>query len=801
MKLFRIFLTLTLVIVSYFSYAQIVPTSPVPTGVPTQNPTQVPINPPSTTTTNTQNPQTNSTASQTNGSETNDKPLTNDALDEEFEKQKFRENNQYYIDGLPIFGNAVFRGNTSTFAPNSNVPTPENYTVGPGDQMRIDVTGLSLKSWDNIVVQPDGSIFLDQLGKVFIGGNSWDDAKNIIINKLISHNVAIGRGSDATITLTNIRSIRISIIGEVAMQGDYTVSSLTTLFNALYLSGGIKPNGTYRAIEIRRNNELYRVVDVYKYLLDGDLSDNIQLRDGDVIVVPLYKIRVGITGEVKRPAMFEVVSGETLSDVIRFAGGFTEFAYPNIIETIQLTDRMKRVKTIELKDKDYYYPQNGDRYNIQRILDQYENRVSITGAVYRPGMFELESTPTLKTLIKKADGLKEDAFLDRAYITRQNPKDFSMEMLTIDLRGIMNGTMPDIVLQREDVVSISSIYEISDQTNVRIVGHVKNPTSAAYYPGITVEDLILKAGGLLDGAEFNKVQISRRVKDSDRMASDAKLAEIINISIDPYLRITDQKTLLQPYDVVTIFADPSYSKPITVIIEGEVYRPGSYSLLSKNEKLSSIVERSGGITESAYLKGATIRRQNTFSTNSERLLNDQRKGIRNYRNKVLDQKADGEIESSVNSSLDQSIEPQFVSINLEKALSNKGSKDDLVLQEGDVISIPSMKQTVRIVGEVNQPSIAVYEPGKSLGKYIYNNAGGFNELAHKKHVYVSYPNGATKGIGFWGNHPKIEPGCEIVVPFKEPREKKQFDVQTFTAISSTVASMAAIVLAIIRLSN
>jgi protein involved in polysaccharide export with SLBB domain len=698
---------------------------------------------------------------------------------------------------LPIFGNDVFANNFST-STSANRPTPVNYVLGPGDRLSIDVTGNSVVSWD-LAISPEGAILLPGMGRLYIGGSTIENATEAIKGRLRQHNFAIGRGTDVAVTLSNIRSIRVSIIGQVRRPGNYSVSSLTTVFNALYESGGISSNGSFRNIELIRDNQLYATIDVYDYLLRGDLSSNYLLKDDDVIRVPEYKTRVSIEGQVKRSAYFEMKPGESLSELIRFAGGFTDQAYTNLIKITQVTDKQYRVKNVGVEDFDNYIPLKGDQFFVSPILDRFENRIVIKGAVFRPGAFELESSPTLKTLIERADGLKEDAYPERGYITRLN-EDNSMSVIPFFVKGVMDGTSPDIALQREDIVTIPSIFELAESFGVSIRGAVRSPGDFAYNAGMTVEDLIVLANGFTDGANMQRIEISRRVRDSDRRKKDAKLAEIITIDVDPQLRLSESKFKLEPYDIVSVYMMPGFVKPQIVRIEGEVMRPGFYTMIRKDERLSDLIKRVDGFTEFAYLKGATYQRGDYVETRTDkRIAQLKREQMAQEQLEATDGKTS---RLDLNSQVERN---NFVAIDFEYAIKHPGSSQDLILMDGDIINIPRELQTVKISGEVLWPTTAVYRPGMTAKDYILEYSGGFAESASKKNVNVILASGQTKATRsylFSRKYPAVEPGAEIFVPYKpKKKEREPMPAQAWIGLGTSMASLAAIIFGIINVSK
>jgi len=712
----------------------------------------------------------------------------------EVEKTK-KENRGINIEsGLPIFGNNVFNNNNSTFAPEANRPVPANYILGPGDKLTIAVTGNSVVTF-NSVVAPDGSISLREFGKVFVSGRTIENATIIIKEKLRANRFAVDNGTNVDVTITNIRTIHIHIIGQVQTPGDYDVSSLTTVFNALYQSGGITKNGTFRAVRVIRNNEEIAQIDIYDYLLKGDMSNNIVLRDGDIVQVREYNVRVAMEGEVKRPAYFEVLPGETLSDVIRFAGGFTDLAYKFSIKAIQLTDRQQRIKDIPRAEFESYTPLKGDKYTVSRILNKVENRVSIAGAVYRPGDFELTDGLTLKELILKADGLKEDAYLERGYITRQK-EDNSSEVIPFYVKGIMDGTDPDILLKKEDQIQLSSLFDYTDAYTVSIAGKVRAAGTFPFHSGMTVEDLILSSGGFSDGANMMEVEIARRVKDSDKRKRDAKLSNIIKVMIDPELKLADSKFKLEPFDVVSVFALPGYVKPQFVTIEGEVMNPGTFALITKDDRISDVINRANGFTAYANLKGASLKRHDLVETQSDAEQQEYKKQLLLQRQREVADTA--LLDELINN---QTKRNDLVGINLPDIMENPKGKKDLIVLDGDVINVPRMLQTVKVTGEVYSPKTIVYSQGKSLREYI-SRSGGFTEDAKSGDAYVLYANGDTKSTRsflFFRNYPNIEPGAEIFIPRKKPKKGRDGAsiAQTWVGLTASLASVAAVVYAII----
>ncbi|WP_092460838.1 SLBB domain-containing protein [Thermoflavifilum thermophilum] len=693
-----------------------------------------------------------------------------------------------------IFGEELFRNPNLTFEPDLNIPTPKNYQVGPGDEIVIDIYGYSEASY-RLIVSKEGSINIPYIGIVYVNGLTIDEAAQRIKSKLstVYSTIATGKTS-VQVSIGRIRSIKVTLLGEITQPGTYTLPSLATVFNALYASGGPTPNGSFRDIEVIRNNKVIDTVDVYDFLMKGDQSKNIRLQDQDVIRVPVYQTHVLITGQIKRPGIYELKPQETLSDLLHYAGGFTDSAYTASIKAVQLTPTQKKVTDIPANQYVVFQPQNGDQYYVSSILDRYLNRVIIQGAVYRPGTFALTQGLTLKQLIEKADGLREDAFLPRGYIVRLNP-DLTTSIVQFNVANIMNGTDPDITLQREDVVQIYSIFDLRDQYTVSIEGAVRNPGTYRYADSMTLEDLIMQAGGFQEGATPRKIEVARRVKNSNPLSDSARLAQVFEVSVNRDFSLKARQFILQPFDVVVVRLEPGYEVQKQVRIEGEVLYPGIYTLTSRNERISDLIKRAGGLTAFAYPEGASLRRPyknlaDTSLTPQERM-------------NIL-ARLQGGITTDSTSRLEQMEMLQrprneLVGIELKEILQHPGSKYDLILKEGDVITIPSELQTVQINGEVLYPSSTPFEKGRGV-KYYISRAGGFSLNAKKNRVYVLYANGFVKGTGhflFIRDYPKVEPGAQIFVPRKPERQK--VTVGEVFGFTSSVVSLTAAILAIVRL--
>ncbi|MBV8388889.1 MAG: SLBB domain-containing protein [Mucilaginibacter sp.] len=712
-----------------------------------------------------------------------------------------------------IFGADLFRNsNTNTFQPNLKLATPVNYILGPDDQLRINVYGNSTVDW-SLDVSPEGNINIPGIGVLNVGGKTIEEATAIIRSKLAANNYAIGKGTNVKVTLGNIRSINVILQGQLVKPGTYTLPSLATVFNALYAAGGPNDIGSFRQIEVIRDNKVIRHVDLYDFLVRGSQKDNISLRDQDVIRVPAYKVRVQLKGEIKIPALFEALPGEKLRDILSFAGGFTDEAYTQRITVDQVSNQQRRITDIFEKDYDTYSPSRGDKYTVDKIIDRYENRVKIAGAVFRPGEFELKDGLTLSQLIKNAGGLKEDAFTGHGSIIRLNP-DNTTQQLSFNVGDVMNQPSADIALKREDSVTIASIFDLRNKYTINIKGEVRNPGEFAFADSMKVTDLIIKAGGFKEGASVKRIEVSRRVFDSNPMVANSKVAQVFSVNVDPGLKTNDANFTLQPFDIVSIYSLPGYEIQKVVKVEGEVLYPGYYTIQSKNERISDIIKRAGGLTKSADISGSSLRRDNaavlgvdktkidTSEMNQERF--DNFKRLQNDYNLSVSNSnstASGAPHNSpVGNKKDSIYQPRnnFIGIDLQKIMKQPGGSEDLILEDADVLRVPKLLQTVRVNGEVLYPSAVVYQSGKSFRSYVLN-AGGFSPNALRHGAYVVYPNGTVKGtkkILFFNSHPKVKPGSEIYVP-KKPEPKG--NTAEVIGITTGLASLGAVILGIVTL--
>nr|WP_257669523.1 SLBB domain-containing protein [Parapedobacter tibetensis] len=702
---------------------------------------------------------------------------------------------------LPIFGSSLFQEDMSAFEPNLRLATPKNYVIGPDDQLLIDIYGLS-EVFYNPTVTPEGMINVPNVGVISVGGLTFEEATGRIRNELTKVYSAIRTGeTKVSISLGNIRSINVTITGEVTKPGTYTLPSLASVFNALYYSGGPSKNGSFRNISLVRDGSTIAVLDIYDIMMKGTFSENIRLQDQDVLMVPPYINLVELDGEVRRPARFELKEGETFADLLRYAGGFSEKAYQQRIKVIKNTMSERRIEDLMQSQFRHYLPQAGDQYLVERILERFENRVTIAGAVFRPGEYELSPGLTLSMLIKKAEGLKEDAFLNRAYLTRLKD-DLQTEQLSFSVADVVAGVQPDIELKREDVIHISSIFDLKEEFTVRIEGEIRTPGEFDYAESMTLEDLIMQAGGYRESASPKRIEISRRVRDANALSASAKIAEVFQVDADRELSKSAANFVLMPFDLVVIRTESGYETQKTVRIEGEVLYPGKYTILRKDERISDLIKRAGGFTPYAHIEGASLKRgeltrQRMAETEVEKSRQEQKEQDEYSRMLTLEYlQKDAGTASSVH--ITRNLNNDLVGINLERIVTDPGKRGDLILEDGDVIRVPKELQTVKISGEVLAPSTAVYAPSKGFKQYI-SQAGGFSQRALRKGSYIIYANGMVKSTNrflFFNNYPPVKPGSEIFIP--QAPERLKIGPQQWIGMTTGLASLMAIIVTITR---
>ncbi len=684
-----------------------------------------------------------------------------------------------------IFGHDVFTNRNLTFEPSINLATPVDYRLGPGDEVIIDVWGAS----ENTIrqsISPEGTIQVSGLGPVQLSGMTVKDA-NAYLQREFSKIYSGISGSEPTsqikLTLGDIRTIQINIMGEVAVPGTYTLSSFSSVFHALYRAGGVNKIGSLRSIKVVRNGKTIAELDVYDYLMKGKMKDDIRLQEGDVIIVNPYESLVRIAGKVKRPMFYEMKPTETVATILNYAGGFTGDAYKKAVRIIRKSGREHQVYNVDEMDYSVFRLDDGDSISVDAVLKRFENRVEIRGAVYRSGLYELSGTVnTVKQLIKKAEGLRGDAFLNRALLDREN-EDLSHEVIAVDLGGLLKGTVVDIPLQKNDILYIPSIHDLKEEETISIHGEVANPGTFLFSKNMTIEDLLVQSGGLLEAAATTKVDITRRIKDPKSTSFSSVLGKTYSFDIKDGLVVGGEGDFhLEPFDEVYVRKSPAYRKQQNVVVAGEVLFGGNYALVKKNERLSDLISKAGGITPDAYVKGARLIRKMT-----EEEQRHQADAVRMARM--------GEGKDSISVEKLNISDTYTVGIDLEKAISNPGSDFDLVLREGDVLFIPEYINTVKISGAVMYPNAVLYKRGESLRYYI-NQAGGYGNLAKKKKAYVVYMNGTASRLKS-RDKKAIEPGCEIIVPSKE--EKKRMSTAEILGMGSTTASIAAMIATMVNL--
>ncbi|NEU69590.1 SLBB domain-containing protein [Spirosoma agri] len=657
-----------------------------------------------------------------------------------------------------VFGASLFSTTNLTFEPNLRMPTPRNYQLGPDDELIIDVYGNAQQTY-RPKVSPEGSIRIENLGPVHVSGLTIEQAEQRIVGRLRTLyrglNLA-GSGLNAQVTLGNIRSINVTLLGQVVRPGTYTVSSLASVFNALYASGGPSPErGSFRSIRVYRSNRLVRTLDVYDFLLRADQKDNIRLFDQDIVFVDQYSTRVELAGEVKQPGLYEIKPGETLQTLLNFAGGYTDRAYTASINVLRNTSTEQQLRTVSAQEVTNFIPKPGDRYTVGVILNRIENNVTIGGAVFRPGDFSLEKNPTLKQLIRSAEGLREDAFLNRATIRRLRPN-LDPALISVDIGKVVRAEIADIPLHREDIVTIHTISELRQNRTVSIKGEVNKAGTFAFADSMTVANLIVLAGGFSEGAIASRMEIARRVGTDTTDLPNGQTIRLIAVDIDPNLRLNpaDARLTLQPFDEVFVRRSPHYEDQKGAIVRGDVFYPGSYAIRTTTDRVADLIARAGGLKPDAYLPAARFTRK-------------------------------GEV----------------VSIDMRKILDNPADPGNLLLDDGDSLTIPRRVELVRIRGEVLNPITVEYNPANSFRDYIAE-AGNFTKKAIRRKTYVIATNGKirpTKSVLGIHRFPTPERGMTIIVPAESPKESGKTSPAERTAMLSVIASAAAVVLTALRL--
>ena len=701
-----------------------------------------------------------------------------------------------------VFGREIFSNKNLSFEPDLNVPTPKGYVLSAGDELLINVWGdseLNLK----LKVSPEGTILIPNLGPVSVSGLTIETAENRIRQELgrimstLSGNTESGSTDGAntfvSVSLSQIRSIKVNIVGEVVAPGTYTLPSFATLFNALYAAGGVNEIGSLRGIKVYRNSKEVAKLDVYDYLLNGKYNTNIRLEENDMVIVSPYDQLAIVRGKVKRNRIFEMKKGETLSQLLNMAGGFTGDAYKKDVRIKRKAGSRYQIATVTEDKYPSFAMMDGDSLLVDSVIPFYENRLTVTGAVWRPGEYELNGTVhTVRQLVDQAAGLKGDEFTGRAQITRLNP-DFTTMVIAVDIRGILSGTSPDMELKPEDQLNIPSLFDLREPYTIKVSGAVNYiDTVLPYRNNLTVEDAIMMAGGLKESAATVNVEVARRIKDTKTYENTNRTAEVFNFALNDNLGLisTDGKKsdtifTLEPFDEVYVRFSPGYQEQQVVKVNGEITFSGDYVLAEKNSRLSDIIAKAGGITPDAYVKGASLKRQ---------LTEDEMRRLET----LLQLSSNKQSRDSVALSL-ENIKDYSVGIDLEKALANPGSAHDVVLRDGDELYIPQYQSTVKISGAVTYPNSVTYTEGMSV-KSCLSQAGGYNDIA-RKYPIVIYMNGKVattrKRFIFFKHYPKVEPGSEIVVPAKTQQDRKT-SLAEILSITSSTTSMAAMITSIIN---
>ena len=689
--------------------------------------------------------------------------------------------------GIQVFGRDIFRNSDLTFEPSMNIATPTDYRLGPGDQVVIEVWGASEANITQKVT-PDGYISIPDIGPVAVNGLTVQAASERIRGKLSKiysgmKTANVDLSTNVKVSLGQIRTIQVNIMGEVARPGTYALSSFSTVFHALYKAGGISELGSLRNIKVVRGGRTVATVDVYDYIINGRSHSDIRLQEGDVILASPYDALVLIQGKIKRPMYYEMKSSESVLTLINYAGGFTNDAYSSAVTVERNNNKEKTICTVDDMNYGVFKVKDGDIVSIGAILDRYDNRVEIKGAVYRPGFYAMgNDISTVRDLIQKADGLLDDAFTNRAVLHRENP-DKALEVISVNTKGILNGTEPDILLQKNDILFIPSIYDLEAKGTLEIVGEVFSPGVFPYAANTKLEDLIIMAGGLTEAASTVRVDVTRRLNDAKSTKKTKDISKTFSFSVkDGFVVEGEPGFILEPYDQVFVRRSPGYSQKINVTINGEVEFEGNYALNVRNERLSDVIKQAGGLTEFAYLEGARLERQLTYE---EYLQAKELMAMITSNNKV---------EGNDSIVVPEVTRTYPVGIDLVEIMKNPHSEIDPVLQDGDVVIIPQLMTTVSVSGSVRKPNTVVYNPTMKLKDYI-SEAGGYAERARKSGTFILYPNGHIKELGKSASAKEIIGGSKIIVPQKA---KSQWNIGTTLSTVTTSVSMLAVIASLIN---
>lgn len=695
-----------------------------------------------------------------------------------------------------LFGYQLFTnpGNAGLFQPNLNIATPKGYVVGPADQLNISIYGFSEATYLT-TVNPDGFIYIQRVGPIHVSGLTIEQAKVRIQDRLAKIFVGLKSGpygaanTYMVVTLGDIRSIRVTVTGEAIRPGTYTVSSLSTAMNVIYQAGGPSEIGSFRNVQVIRSNRVVASLDLYDFLITGVQRNDIRLQDNDNIRFSTFKSHVEINGSTRRNNIFEMLPGEPMNRLLELAGGFSSNAYKARVKVTRFTNR--ELKMIDVVESEFpnFPMEDGDQVSVESVLVRFENQVGIQGAVFRPGVFSLDQNKTLKQLIASAEGLKGEAFTGRIQIVRTR-EDMAIENISLNLADIINGTKPDVELKREDQVIIPSRFEMAEFAEISITGEVITPIPATpYVANMTLEDLILRAGGFRESAASAQIEVVRRKKDVDVNSKSAQVSEIFRFNVDRDLSIkpSDSQFMLYPYDQVIVRRSPNYRIQTFVNIEGEVVIPGEYPVITKDQRISDLVKMAGGLTPFAYVQGATLVRAVQLSEAEIEL-----------RQQTISELADDSPKAVVKDDVKTTSTQQLIGISLQKIIANPGSMEDMILQEGDILRVPKQLETVRVGGEVLLPTTAKFRRGQTFQDYI-SQAGGFTSRSARKRAYVVYANGSadrTRRFAFFNVYPRVEPGSEIIVPQQTRGELTPLQViSSTTGILGSVMTLITTVLA------
>lgn len=676
-----------------------------------------------------------------------------------------------------VFGRDIFNNHNLTFEPNVNIATPQNYVLGPGDAVNVDVWGASHNSFQS-TVSPDGTIQIEGFGPISVNGLTVEQANA----RLRSQLGVRYQSSKIRLTVGQTKTIIVNVMGEVNVPGTYTLSAFSTVFNALYMAGGISEIGTLRNIKVYRNNRQISTVDVYDYILNGKQTGNVRLADNDVIIVGPYESLVNITGKVKRPMYYEMKKTESVGALLNYAGGFTGDAYKKSIRIIRKTGQQYSVFNVSEFDMAKFPVSDEDSVSVDSVLPRFANMVEVKGAVFRPGMYQVGGDiQSVRQLIESAEGVTEEAFTPHAILHRMK-SDRTLEMQSVDLQGILAGTVSDIPLRNEDVLFVPSKQDMQEEQTITIHGEVRNPGVYKYAENETLEDFVLQAGGLTDAGSMVKVDVARRLKNPAATTASDTIAHTFSFALkDGFVIDGETAFKLQPYDEVYVRTSPGYTKQQNIRVEGEINFEGTYTLNKKNQRLSEAIRLAGGLTSTAYPQGARLER---------RITDDERLRMQTVLKMVRAQSGEGDTLDITKLDLGNTY---YVGIHLDQALATPGGDEDIVLREGDRIIVPQYSGTVKISGDVMYPNTVAYRDGKSV-KYYINQAGGWGNRAKKGHTYIIYMNGTVARIGYGT---KIEPGCEIVVPSKP--KGNRLTLPEILSIGSSTASVATMLASIANL--